>query len=131
MKKTIQLFRRDRGQSLVEFALVLPLFILITLGAIEFSRLWMSMNIMTSAAREGARVAAVTAPDASRVQSTASGILNAAGLTNASVSLSGPSSSTEVTVTVQADFTSTVAGFIPGVPSTLHLQQHCTMRWEG
>jgi hypothetical protein len=49
------------GQTLVEFALVLPVFILLLFGLIDGSR-YVYMNIVLSqAAREGARTAAVEA----------------------------------------------------------------------
>jgi hypothetical protein len=54
--------RRDResGQSLVEFALVVPLLFLLLFGSIEFGRVFHAHLVITSAAREGARKAIVT-----------------------------------------------------------------------
>ena len=72
----------QKGQALVEFALVLPIFVIVLFGIIEFARLWETVNILTSAAREGVRVAAVTPPDAARVTTAANNILNAANITN-------------------------------------------------
>lgn len=43
-----------RGQSLVEFALVLPLLLLLLLGAIDLGRAFNSSISITNAAREGA-----------------------------------------------------------------------------
>jgi len=43
-----------KGQSLVEFALVLPLLLLLVIGAIEFGRLFFIKIALTNAAREGA-----------------------------------------------------------------------------
>lgn len=54
--------RTQRGQSLVEFALVAPLLLLVILGTIEFSFLYQSTNTVNFAAREGARVGAVLGP---------------------------------------------------------------------
>ena len=48
-----------RGQSLVEFALVLPVFLLILFGVIDGARLIYTNSQLSQAAREGARVAAV------------------------------------------------------------------------
>lgn len=48
-----------RGQSLVEFALVVPLLLLMLVGIIEFGRAWNISQTVTFAARQGARVAAV------------------------------------------------------------------------
>jgi Flp pilus assembly protein TadG len=48
--------RLDRkGQALVEFALVLPLVLLVMVGMLEFARAWNLHQTMTDAVREGAR----------------------------------------------------------------------------
>jgi TadE-like protein len=52
---------RGQGQSLVEFALVLPLFMLAFFGVIDGARLVYTNSQLSQAAREGARVAAVEA----------------------------------------------------------------------
>ena len=46
-----------RGQSVVEFALVLPVFLIILMGIIEFGLLMSDYVIVVNAAREGARYA--------------------------------------------------------------------------
>lgn len=52
--------RRDsRGQAIVEMALVLPIFILLVMGIIDFGRLYNAQISITHASREGARQAAV------------------------------------------------------------------------
>ena len=50
---------RDRGASAVEFALVLPLLLLIVFGIIDFGRALNAQITLTQAAREGARLDAV------------------------------------------------------------------------
>jgi len=54
------LFRRreELGQALVEFALVLPLLLLLILGVIEFSFVWNSRNTVQFASRDGSMLAA-------------------------------------------------------------------------
>ena len=47
------------GQSLVEFAMVLPIIVLLIAGFIEIGRAVFAYNGLTNAAREGARLAAV------------------------------------------------------------------------
>lgn len=49
----------EAGQSLVEFALVLPLLLLLLLGIIQFGAAFNALITLNSAAREGARVIAV------------------------------------------------------------------------
>ena len=55
----------DRGQSLVEFALVLVPLFLILLGIIQFGFIFNSYGTITNAAREGARTGTVYVFDAS------------------------------------------------------------------
>jgi Flp pilus assembly protein TadG len=51
--------RRSRGQGLMEFALVLPLIVFMVTGAVDMGRAVFAYNALASAARHGARVAAV------------------------------------------------------------------------
>ncbi len=51
--------RNGRGQSLVEFALVFPIIVLLIAGFIEIGRAVFAYNTIANAARQGARVAAV------------------------------------------------------------------------
>jgi len=48
-----------KGQALVEFALVLPLVLLLVVGMLEFARAWNLHQSITDAVREGARRALV------------------------------------------------------------------------
>lgn len=52
----------NRGQALVEFALLAPLVMLILIGIVEFGRAWQAKQTLTDAAREGARLAVVGNP---------------------------------------------------------------------
>ena len=50
-------WRSERGQSLVETALALPLLLVVSIGIFEFGRAYQTWQVLTNAAREGARVA--------------------------------------------------------------------------
>lgn len=50
---------RDRGAAMVEFALVLPILLLLVFGIVEFGRVYNIETSITAAAREGARVMAL------------------------------------------------------------------------
>ncbi|MEX1334016.1 MAG: TadE family protein [Candidatus Limnocylindrales bacterium] len=52
---------RDAGQTLVEFAIVLPVFLLMVFGLIDVGRLVYTNATLSQAAREGARLAAAEA----------------------------------------------------------------------
>jgi len=56
---TTNLPQEDKGQSLVEFALVLPIFLLLIFGLIDLGRGVFAYNAIQNAAREGVRVAIV------------------------------------------------------------------------
>jgi len=50
------------GQAMVEFALILPVILLLVVGMLEFARAWNLHQVMTDAAREGARRAVLANP---------------------------------------------------------------------
>jgi Flp pilus assembly protein TadG len=49
--------RRERGAALLETALALPMVLLVAVGIFEFGRAYQTWQVLTNAAREGARVA--------------------------------------------------------------------------
>ena len=48
--------RSERGQAIIELALTLPLLLLIVLGVFDFGLMFQKYEVVTNAAREGARV---------------------------------------------------------------------------
>jgi Flp pilus assembly protein TadG len=57
---TVRALRSDtRGQALLEFALILPVLLLLVLGIIEFGRIWNINQMVSDITREGARRAVV------------------------------------------------------------------------
>jgi Flp pilus assembly protein TadG len=70
--------RRSRGQGLVEFALVLPLFLLLVFGIMDLGLAVFSYNSVTNAAREGVRLAIVN-QDSAKVTSKATSQARVAG----------------------------------------------------
>lgn len=91
--------RRARGQSLVEFALVLPIFLLILSGIMDFGFLLYSRMTVINAAREGARVGItysetptqIPAHVTSQVTGAGGGLLNAGMVTVTCVPAPGSS----------------------------------------
>lgn len=47
--------RKDKGQALVEFALVILIIVMVIIGTIDFARAFFTWASMANAAREGAR----------------------------------------------------------------------------
>lgn len=72
--------RDDRGQSLAEFSLVLPLLLLVVVGIVEFSNAWRIQQVITNVAREGARLAVLPTGDSATVWSAIHGGLTESGL---------------------------------------------------
>lgn len=67
----------DRGAAAVEFAIVLPLLLLIVFGVIDFGRMLYSQVTLTQAAREGSRLLALATDPVevrSRTQDAATGL---------------------------------------------------------
>jgi Flp pilus assembly protein TadG len=50
-------FRSERGAELIEFALVAPLLLFIIMGVVDFGFMFQRYEVVTNAAREGARIA--------------------------------------------------------------------------
>ena len=48
---------QDRGQALIETAIALPLLLLVSVSIFEFGRAYQTSQVITNAAREGARAA--------------------------------------------------------------------------
>jgi hypothetical protein len=66
---------RDRGAAAVEFALLLPLLLLLLFGIIDFGRALNAQITLTQAAREGARLEALgEANVVTRTQTAATGL---------------------------------------------------------
>ena len=59
LRRLTPIARDERGAAAVEFALVLPILVVLGFGIIDFGRLLYTYNNLTSAVREGARFAAV------------------------------------------------------------------------
>ena len=59
MKKMIKRLRCQKGVAAVEFAIILPVLLLIIFGIIEFGLLLYDKQVITNASREGARVGIV------------------------------------------------------------------------
>ena len=56
MKKMIKRLRCQKGVAAIEFAIVLPLLMIIVFGIIEFGLLFYDKQVITNASREGARI---------------------------------------------------------------------------
>jgi len=85
-----------RGASLVEFAFVVPVFLLLIFGILEYARFFYTVQVMNNAAREGARYAVVNTNTAStaNVQTYVDNYLSGVGYSQ----LAGYNSTTNISV---------------------------------
>ncbi|MEK7365559.1 MAG: TadE family protein, partial [Candidatus Deferrimicrobiota bacterium] len=122
-KRIRNTLEHEKGQSLVEFALVVPMLLLLVFGIAEFGRAWMTQNILTGAAREAVRLLAVPAPPGGPAAANARAIavLASAGITTATISVNNALVAFDnVSVTVTYNFP-VLTGLIPGLGSRLML----------
>jgi Flp pilus assembly protein TadG len=54
----LKLRRSEKGQAIVEFALLLPVLVLLIVGIVEFALVWNSRNTVLFASRDGSMIAA-------------------------------------------------------------------------
>jgi Flp pilus assembly protein TadG len=71
--------KNERGQTMVEFALVLPVLVTVLLGIFQFGVTFKNYLQLTDAVRSGARTAAVSRLAADPVGTTVSQVKTAAG----------------------------------------------------
>lgn len=140
-------FRSDRGAAIIETALTLPLILLVAVGIFEFGRAYQTWQVMTNAAREGARIAVLPTLPPGGVDARVRQYLQIGGLVSDSsvgvnvtaqtVSIGGGGTAGASTVTVTYPFSFmvlqpvarlVVAGSMTGAPITLTAS--ATMRNE-
>jgi Flp pilus assembly protein TadG len=110
-----------KGATLVEFAIVVPIYLLLVFGIIEYGRMIMVQQVITNAAREGARVGVLDNSTSADVTTAANRFLSPAGISSATISAtpSPPSSAAYaslVTVTVSVPYNS-----VSWLPSPMYL----------
>jgi Flp pilus assembly protein TadG len=127
----------QRGTSTLEFIVVLPTLLFILFSIMEVSRAWLTVKIVTTASREGARTGSVTplgrgsfnpAPAEARIDT----ILAAANLTTGivrNVTCAAPcATGSQVQANVQVTF-NTVMPFLPMLAG-INVNRTSTMRYE-
>lgn len=143
--------REDRGQSLVELALMFPIFILLLVGAAEFGRLAYAAIEVSNAARAGASYGAlshITASDFANIELVATtDAANLTGVTATAVDSCACSSGGTITCStalttcpspariIEYVQVNTSASFdplfhLPGLPTTFALTGQAVMRVE-
>lgn len=124
----------QKGQALVELAIILPLLVLLVFGVFEFGRVMYIKNTLNFAAREGARRASVSDPlNPATVESSVSASLPASLRTGLVVTITPPAprhGRDAVRVVVQLPFTTIVPLLITQLVPITTLSAEASMRYE-
>jgi len=116
VKKRIQI-RNEQGQTVTEFALVLPVLALILFAVIQFGIVFNNYVTLTDATRAGARKAAVSRQDPNRNANVIAAVRSSAtDLDSGKLSVPPPTSSwdpgTDVTVTASYPYSISLLGMV-------------------
>lgn len=131
----------ESGSQLIEFMIVFPILMLLIAGILDFGMLLRNYEVVTNAAREGARVAVLEGYDQDDVQARVDQYMDAAGMGGPAVvaladvpvtTPAGTFTARSVTLNYTYQFV-TLSGFAPffgGEFGTLPLQVVSVMRTE-
>jgi len=110
----------DRGAAAVEFALLLPLLLILVFGIIDFGRMLNAQITLTEAAREGARASVLGTSVSTRVNQLTGGLGTTTTTTTACPANPAPSDTTTVTVTYQFQFATPIGALAPILGGTAY-----------
>jgi len=125
-KRTHTAAHRQRGGALLEFAIVIPVFVLFLVGIAEIGRAVMVQQTLTDVSHGACRLAILESKTYNDVQTYVEATMSAAGLAKYKLVVdptppSNADSFDPVTVVVQMDYSDIALGLIPGFvrPNTL------------
>jgi Flp pilus assembly protein TadG len=96
---------RERGTALIEFTLILPLLLLLTVAVVDFSRAFFVKSVLEQAAREGVRLRAVkSAADSAEVRDRVLQVAGASGVSVTTLLIEGPTATRQVHLVVTGEF---------------------------
>lgn len=104
--------RNQRGAALLETAITIPIILLVSVSIFEFGRAYQTWQVLTNAAREGARVAVLPDTTDDQIRSTVTSYMTSGRLTavgGASISVVrnvafGSTTASRVTITYPFTF---------------------------
>jgi Flp pilus assembly protein TadG len=102
--------RNQRGAALLETAITLPIILLVSVSIFEFGRAYQVQQVLTNAAREGARVACLNGTTDAQVIAVVRNYLTDGGLTavnpavDRTVVFNGVNTASRVTITYPFNF---------------------------
>ncbi|HEV3343508.1 MAG TPA: TadE family protein [Pirellulales bacterium] len=110
MRRTVRTRKTNRrGAALVEFALVVPIFLACVVGSVEIGRAIMVQESLTNASREGVRVGILDGAMSSDVTTAVNGYLSGVSISGASTTVTPANpgtqpEGTQVTVSVSIPY---------------------------
>lgn len=128
----------EKGSAAVEFALALPLLMLMVFGTVEFGLGLHRQQVITDAGREGARAGIIMStprPSASEIANVVNNYLSSAGWdpNEATVTVTGAGGASGSDLTVRVEYPSSftmLSALVPGIPQTITLRSVSVMRLE-
>ena len=126
---------RRRGAVIVEFALVVPLLMIIVFGIIDFSRAYAQLNNINSSLREGARFgAAQKTPTATDIKAEitrfSSAWANPIDVSKVNVNVGAPGPDIVVSVTDYPITLPTLGGFLRLLNRQILVSRTVSFKWE-
>lgn len=109
----IDKIRTERGQAMIETALTLPLLLLLSVSVFEFGRAFQYWQILTNAAREGARVAVLPGTGTDAVTERVASYIEGGQLVNAGSATVTVVSNDEISIGASTASASTVTVSYP------------------
>lgn len=123
--------KREKGQELVEYALILPIMLLILMSILDLGRAVYYYSAIHNSAREGVRYGIVNPDDPAGIEAVVRNKAVALRPTDLTVVITLPDEDTvEVTVTYQFVAITPIAGALLG-DNTITLGSSTAMRIEG
>ena len=119
---------KQKGQALVEFALVSVILFTMLIGIVDLARLYFTYSSMSNAAREGCRYAIVNPNDTAGIEERAESLLVIFG-TDPEIQISFPDGSRNMHMRVRVRITCDFALLLLPVPP-FELSADATMRIE-
>lgn len=123
---------RQRGDGLIEFALTLPVLMLIIVAVFDMGRAVYSQTVLTNAAREGARYGTIAPDDAAGIEAEAKSLIIGVNKDAVTVKSEQPGPDTiRVTVTYTFTAATPMIGQYLGQNGTIAFKGVSTMTIEG
>lgn len=120
----------ERGGSLVEMALTLPVLLLVLFAILDLGRAVYAQNVIANAAREGARFGAIAPGDSQAIQTQTETAIVGLDMSAVTVAVNQTSNTVRVTVTYQFNSITPLVGQFLGPGGAVTLQGVSTMNIE-